>query len=169
VTGEEFVSNSTINWNGSNRTTSESGANLTATITAADIVTAGAAQITVVNPGAGGGTSNPLAFVINGTAAAASPGFVYVANSLGENPDVAGNILAFSVDPNIGRLTPLSGSPFQAGAGPTSVTVDPFNKFLYVANGMSNFASAYDLSTSAGRCGRDLGLLHFPARTGPES
>ena len=36
-----------------------------AAITAADILNAGTAQLTVTNPGPGGGTSNALTFTIN--------------------------------------------------------------------------------------------------------
>ena len=57
VNGEGFISSSTVNWNGSSRATTVSGTQLTAAITAADIATMGAAQITVVNPAPGGGTS----------------------------------------------------------------------------------------------------------------
>jgi hypothetical protein len=78
VTGESFVASSTVNWNGTSRATTEiSDTQLTATITAADIAAAGAAQITVINPSPGGGTSNPVGFAINGTRSAATPGFVY--------------------------------------------------------------------------------------------
>jgi hypothetical protein len=50
VNGSGFSSNSTVNWNGTDRATTGNGTQLTATITAADIATVGAAQITVVTP-----------------------------------------------------------------------------------------------------------------------
>jgi hypothetical protein len=66
VTGSAFVSGSTVNWNGSARTTTYvSATQLTAAITAADIATAGTASVTVVNPAPGGGTSNAQTFTIN--------------------------------------------------------------------------------------------------------
>ena len=65
VNGTNFVSNSTLQWNGANRTTTYvSSTQLTAAITAADVVTAGTASVTVVNPPPGGGTSNVLTFTI---------------------------------------------------------------------------------------------------------
>jgi uncharacterized protein (TIGR03437 family) len=65
VNGTGFVSGSTVQWNGANRaTTFASATNLTAAITAADIATAGAASVTVVNSTPGGGTSNAVNFPI---------------------------------------------------------------------------------------------------------
>lgn len=58
LNGSGFLSNAAVRWNGSNRTTTFVSANqLRATITAADIATAGTAAVTVFNPGTGGGTS----------------------------------------------------------------------------------------------------------------
>jgi len=66
VNGTGFVNGSTVQWNGANRaTTFVSATQLTAAITAADIATAGAASVTVVNSTPGGGTSNAVNFPIN--------------------------------------------------------------------------------------------------------
>jgi len=66
VNGSNFVSGSTVQWNASNRTTTfVSSTQLTAVITAADIATAGSANVTVVNPSPGGGTSNGQVFTIS--------------------------------------------------------------------------------------------------------
>jgi len=66
VTGTGFVTGSSVvKWNGSGRTTTfVSATQLQAAITAADIGTAGTAQVTVFNPTPGGGTSGNLAFTI---------------------------------------------------------------------------------------------------------
>ena len=65
VSGTNFVSTSVVRWNGTNRaTTFVSSTQLRATILVTDVVTAGTAQVTVVNPAPGGGTSNPLTFTI---------------------------------------------------------------------------------------------------------
>jgi hypothetical protein len=65
VNGSNFVSGSTVQWNGSNRTTSYvSATQLTAAITAADVATTGTASVTVVNPTPGGGPSQALTFTI---------------------------------------------------------------------------------------------------------
>jgi hypothetical protein len=65
VNGGNFVSDSVVQWNGSSRTTTYvSATQLTAAISAADIATAGTAQMTVFNPAPGGGTSNAQTFTI---------------------------------------------------------------------------------------------------------
>jgi 6-phosphogluconolactonase len=51
--------------------------------------------------------------------------FAYVANTLD------GTISGYSVSAN-GALTPVPGSPFAAVNGPSSLTMDPVGKFLYV-------------------------------------
>ncbi len=66
VLGNGFVPGAVVNWNGSPRTTTfVNSGQVSAQITAVDIATAGSANITVVNPTPGGGTSNTLAFTIN--------------------------------------------------------------------------------------------------------
>ena len=66
VNGADSVSDSIVRWNGSDRaTTYVNGTRLTASITAANIVTAGSASVTVFNPAPGGGTSNARTFQIN--------------------------------------------------------------------------------------------------------
>jgi hypothetical protein len=58
VTGTNFVPASVVQWNGSSRTTTfVSATQLTASIPASDLVTAGAAHVTVFTPAPGGGTS----------------------------------------------------------------------------------------------------------------
>ncbi len=71
VNGTGFISGATVNWNGAARTTNfVSNKQLTATITAADIASAGTAAVTVSNPSSG--TSNVVYFPI---ANAVSPVF----------------------------------------------------------------------------------------------
>jgi hypothetical protein len=75
VTGTNFNSNATINWNGTALTTAHvSSTQLTATVPDADTATAGTVQVTVTNPGTPGGqygggtsaeTSNMMTFTIN--------------------------------------------------------------------------------------------------------
>jgi len=65
VTGSGFVSSSSVNWNGSPRTTTyASPTQLMAAVTAADIAASGSASVTVVSPAPGGGTSGAIAFAI---------------------------------------------------------------------------------------------------------
>ena len=64
LNGSNFVPTSTVQWNGTSRTTTfVSATQLTEAITAADIATQGSASVTVANPPPGGG-SNTLAFTI---------------------------------------------------------------------------------------------------------
>ncbi|HKD61089.1 MAG TPA: hypothetical protein VKB47_11565 [Terracidiphilus sp.] len=66
MNGNNFVSASTVQWNGSNRTTSYVNASqLTASITAADIAATGTVNVTVVNPTPGGGNSAAFNFSTN--------------------------------------------------------------------------------------------------------
>jgi hypothetical protein len=66
VSGSNFISSSTVQWNGSPRTaTYLSSTSLQAAISAADIATAGTASVTVSTPAPGGGTSSPLTFTID--------------------------------------------------------------------------------------------------------
>src|SRR5258708_38628578 len=66
VSGTNFVSLSTVHWNGSARpTTFVSSTQLQAQITNADIATSGTVSVTVSTPTPGGGTSSALTFTVN--------------------------------------------------------------------------------------------------------
>lgn len=66
VNGTNFVPSSVINFDGAAKTTSFVSVNqLTASILASDIATAGAYPVTVANPTPGGGTSNSQTFTVN--------------------------------------------------------------------------------------------------------
>ncbi|HKZ78604.1 MAG TPA: IPT/TIG domain-containing protein, partial [Pyrinomonadaceae bacterium] len=66
VNGTNFINSSIVRFNGVNRaTTFVSGTQLTATILAADISSAGSFPITVFTPAPGGGTSNALNLAVN--------------------------------------------------------------------------------------------------------
>ncbi len=66
VNGSNFVSGSTVQWNGSPRTTTfVSATQLTAAIPATDIANVGTANVTVVTPTPGGGTSNAVSFTVS--------------------------------------------------------------------------------------------------------
>src|SRR6266700_159599 len=74
VNGTKFVSTSTVNWNGAPLATSfVSSTQLTATVPASLVATAGTASITVVNPSPGGGTSSAQTFTISATPVITSP------------------------------------------------------------------------------------------------
>jgi len=65
VNGSNFVGNSVVRWDGSDRTTTfVSAAQVTASIPAGDIAAASTANVTVFNPAPGGGASNTLTLSI---------------------------------------------------------------------------------------------------------
>lgn len=85
VLGSDFVRSSEVRFKGAARPTQFVGrSELRATLTAADLATAGTATIVVVNPEPGGGTSNPMQIVIGvaqnpaPTLASLSPGSAVV-------------------------------------------------------------------------------------------
>ena len=60
VDGSNFINDSVVRWNGTDRTTTYiSATKLTTDILAADIATAGTSSVTVFNPAPGGGESTP--------------------------------------------------------------------------------------------------------------
>lgn len=66
LNGTGFVPNSQVKWNGANRTTTfNSTTQLSASIPAADLVTAGSKAVKVSNPTPGGGDSNVKTFTVN--------------------------------------------------------------------------------------------------------
>ena len=66
ITGTGFVTASVANFNGASRTTTfVSATEITIDLTAADLSTAGAKNITVTNPAPGGGTSAAATFTVN--------------------------------------------------------------------------------------------------------
>ncbi len=94
-------------------------------------------------------------------------GFAYVANCGrgcvgGSGPE---NVSAYTIDGTTGALTPVAGSPFPAGSGPNSVTVDPTGQFAYVANFVSNNVSAYTIDGTTGAL-REIPGSPFPAPAG---
>src|SRR4029077_20579954 len=134
VNGTNFVSTSTVNWNGmALAILSRSSTQLTATVTAALIATPGTASITVVNPSPGGGTSNAVTFTIANTPAITSPltacGAVGVAFSY--TITATNNPTSFSASPLPAGLTVststgvISGTPTTAGT--TNVTITASN------------------------------------------
>src|SRR5215831_7836764 len=79
VNGTGFVSSSTVRWNGQGLTTTfVNSRQLKATVTSAEIATAGTATIKVMTPGPGGGSSGPAYFEV----AKASHGPAYVESDL---------------------------------------------------------------------------------------
>ncbi|MFQ5664115.1 MAG: S8 family serine peptidase [Terriglobia bacterium] len=102
--GSGFVSSSVVRWKGSNRPTSFVNSNqVTATVSASDILSPGTANVTVFNPTPGGGQSAPLTFTIN-TGTNPAPTLTSLSPSS-----------AFAGDP--GFTLTVTGSGFVAGSG----------------------------------------------------
>jgi trimeric autotransporter adhesin len=103
VTGSGFVQGSIAQWNQSNRTTTfVSSTQLQVALTAADISVGGTAQIVVVNPGPGGGSSSPFTFTINNP-----------------SPQVSGITPSTVTTMDGGRLITVAGSGFVSNSSVT--------------------------------------------------
>jgi 6-phosphogluconolactonase len=141
VVGNNFLSSSVVRWNGSDRPTTMDAINgLVAQISASDVATAGTAEVTVFNPGSGGGTSNSSTFTTmtgsaNPQSIAVDPAgkFAYVADA-GCNGGAGGYVSMYTIDPTTGALASI-GPPVPSNDELTdSVTVDPSGKFAYVTS-----------------------------------
>jgi len=143
VNGAGFLSTAVVNWNGSARTTTfVSPTQLTASITADDILVPGTVPVTVVNPGANGGTSGALTFTITGnnpvptltsitpgTASAGAAGFTmtvtgkgFVNGANGSKVFWNGSALATTYVSN-SQLTAAVPAANVAAAGTAAITV----------------------------------------------
>ena len=60
------------------------------------------------------------------------------------------DLLGYSINATTGALTALSGFPIAVGAGVRSVSIDPTNQFLYVANGSAGTVTSYTLNAATG-------------------
>jgi hypothetical protein len=125
VSGAEFVSGSTIDFNGAPLTTTfVDSDHLTAMVPAASVATARTAAITVVNPAPGGGASNVVYFPIGASETAIS--FAAAANSPIQTPGASGLAVAdFNED----------GKPDLAASAAISV-------YTFLGNGDGTFAAA---------------------------
>ena len=165
VSGSNFVTNSVVRWNGTDRPTTLDTNSLNkilmAQIPASDIAAAGTTTVTVFNPAPGGGTSNAVTFTT--TAGAVKPRsiavdptgkFAYVANE-GCDGGVVGYVSMYTINPTTGALTsigpPASTRDFDGGW----VTVDPSGKFAYATSLGDNFSTigsvaAYSINGTTG-------------------
>ncbi len=116
-----------------------------------------------VNPDTGvlsplSGSPFPLP-VSDGIATDLSGAYLYVTSGA--------NVVGYRIDANTGALMPLAGFPVAAGANAYSITVDPTNQFLYVANDGAANVSGFRLDASTGALTPMAGSP-FPAGHHPE-
>ena len=91
--------------------------------------------------------------------------YLYV---VGGSSGAAGSVWGFSIDPTSGALAAVPGSPFTAGANPTSITVDITGQFVYVVNSGSNDVSVFRISPVTGALNTVAGSP-FAAGTTPRA
>lgn len=150
VSGSNFVDGSTVNWNGTNLTTSfVSSTQLTATVQSSLVVSAGSADITVSNGTPGGGVSGALPFAIFQSVALDTDDIAFdpftrklYASVPSTATQVAGNSI-ISIDPLTGAL----GTPVFIGSEPTRIAISDDGQYLYAVLSGSNSVRRLNLTT----------------------
>ena len=150
VNGSNFSSASTANWNGNSLpTTFISATQLTATVDASLLSTAGSANVAVSNSSPGGGLSGSLPFTIFQTVALDTNDLIFdpftrkiYASVPSTATQVAGNSIV-SIDPLTGAL----GSPISIGSEPTRLALSDDGHYLYTTLAGSNAVRRLDLTT----------------------
>jgi probable HAF family extracellular repeat protein len=96
---------------------------------------------------------------------AADPGgrFLYATSQYA--PDNI-NVIGFRMDRPTGRLTPIPGSPFSAGAAPSSIAIDPLGRFAYVASFGGNSVSAFKIDQGTGGL---VAIASYAAGSSPDA
>jgi 6-phosphogluconolactonase len=74
------------------------------------------------------------------------------------------NVNGFRIDRPTGRLTPIPGSPFGAGAVASAIAIDPSGRFASVANFQGNSVSGFKIDQSTGRL---LSIASYATGTTP--
>ena len=77
------------------------------------------------------------------------------------------SVVGYGIDATTGALTALPGFPVAAGANAYSITIDPTNQFLYVANDGAANVTGFRLDASTGALTPMAGSP-FPAGNHPE-
>ena len=137
ATGTNFINGSIVRWNGANRTTTfVSATQLTASITAADIATAGTVPVTIFNPTPGGGTSAAVNFTIN-----AGSGLTLNLHFNGEATEhIASPTNGSTVTPTVGP----AGTFVQSGTGAVNhAAATVGNGVYFTPGGQQNTNKAY--------------------------
>jgi hypothetical protein len=135
VTGSSFTGASLVRWNGSIRaTTFVSATQLQAAISAADIAAVGTAQVSVVTPAPGGGTSGAINFVIGAT-----PVLTVSSTSVSAGASVA-----------VTLTNGLGGSGDWLAFAPTTAADTSYIAYMYVGGGVTTRTWSVTAPATAG-------------------
>lgn len=85
--------------------------------------------------------------------------YAYVANN-GTVSGKPGNVSVFTINPSSGALTPVQGSPFEAGTNPIGVTIAGNGEFAYVADFNSANISIFAINPRTGALKQVKGSPH---------
>jgi len=145
VNGSNFFTGSTVlRWNGANRTTTVlSATQLTASIPASDIPTAGTARVTVFNPLPGGGLSNSVIFTSNESFEATWTNGATTPSGWSRTLVVGASNWARGSNPLVGQ------SPPAGTAAEDGISVARFAANVALGNTTRIESPSYDLSQSA--------------------
>ena len=111
------------------------------------------------------GTNSSHVIVPTAVNVLASGSYVYVsAYDSSVSPSV-GYVFGFSVGSG-GVLSPLSGSPFQAGSQPSGIASDPTSAYVYATDFLHGVVLGYSVASSTGNL-TPLGGSPFPAGNQP--
>ena len=150
VNGSNFSTGSTVVWDGTSLPTTFVGVNqLTATVDASLLVSAGSADVSVSNSAPGGGVSGLSPFSIFQTVALDTNDIVFepftrqiFASVPSTASQVTGNSIV-SIDP----LTGTIGAPVFIGSEPTRLAVSDDGRYLYAVLSGSKSVRRMDLAT----------------------
>jgi hypothetical protein len=147
VNGSNFVSASQVYFNGYSRPTTYTGSNrLQFTLSPSDLPGAGTANVTVVNPAPGGGTSGSLALNIHLSIMAKDliydPFTRLIYASVSSSAGAIGNTIT-EIDPTTGTI----GQSFFIGSEPKKLAISDDGKTLYAALDGAGAVRPFDIAT----------------------
>jgi subtilisin family serine protease len=135
VNGNNFVSSSTVLWNGSARpTTYVSASQLQATISNVDLASSGSAQVSVSTPTPGGGTSASLTFTID----------------VGPSLTVSSTSVAGGASVTVTLSNGLGGSLDWLALAATGAPNTTYLQWTYVGNGVTTRTWTVTMPTTGG-------------------
>ncbi len=170
LTGSNFIPNSTIQWNGSTvPTTYLSETQLEAQVPEADLAQAGYANVTVVNPAPGGGTSAPAVVSVAYAPLVVAQGandMVWDASSQRiylSVPSLAasnGNTIT-ALDPTTGQI----GASQFAGSEPDRLAISDDDQYLYAGVDGSSSVERFTLPGLVPDINYSLGAYNYDGPT----